>query len=227
MDIDDSLQNTGSGVPRRVRHTPPRFSVRVFFSLLSFVAYPITLTFSIISHVFRFLRIPLPRAPIGFSLASLTLSRGFFSSLSANRAPRIPDSPTVSAERLIRDLEEETSAMVISRARAIQAESTPLAGPSHIQDTFFTDTSRKLLPDFYVGSYDSALQLARQEARPLCAILLSDEHDDTPAFKKTILSNPEFVRALHDGEFIVWIGEIRASDAYQGNQALDFLVSLI
>lgn len=224
MNVDDSAQNTSTNMHERGRSALSIFPVRIFFSLLSLATYPITLTFGIISHVFRFLRIPLPRAPIGFNLASfsLTHSRGMFTNISASRAPRLPDNPTFAAERLIRDLEEETNAMVISRARAIQAESTSLAGPSHVQDMIFVEPSRKLLPDFYVGSYDSALQLARQEARPLCVILLSEEHDDTPAFKKTVLSDSGFVRILHDGEFVVWIGEIRTSDAYQGTLSIPY-----
>lgn len=222
MSVDDSAQNSNTSPHERGRSTLSVLPVRIFFSLLSLATYPVTLTFGIISHVFRFLRIPLPRAPIGFSLASfsLTHSRGLFTNISAARGPRLPDNPTFAAERLIRDLEEETNAMVISRARAIQAESTPLAGPSHVQDMVFVEPSRKLLPDFHVGSYDSALQLARQEARPLCAILLSEEHDDTPVFKRTVLSDSGFVRALYDGEFVVWIGEIRNSDAYQASLKL-------
>ncbi|GJJ13049.1 hypothetical protein Clacol_007298 [Clathrus columnatus] len=221
MNVDDSAQNASPSIPRRPRSMPPAFPIRMFFSLLSVAAYPITLTFGIISHIFRFLRIPLPRVPLGFNLASFTLPRGVIPGLNTtSRTLRIPDNPTSAAERLIRDLEEETSAMTISRARAIQSESTPAAGPSHIQNTLFTESTRKLLPDFYVGSYDSALQLARRDARPLCAILLSEEHDDTPAFKRDVLSDPEFVRALYDGEFIVWIGDIRASDAYQASLKL-------
>ena len=46
--------------------------------------------------------------------------------------------------------------------------------------------SIKQLPDFFIGSYESALRTAEKERRVLCAILISEEHDDVLEFKRYI-----------------------------------------
>lgn len=116
----------------------------------------------------------------------------------------------------MRELEDETGAMTVSRARASRREDEP--GPSSLavgHDVLF-DSGRKLLPDFWLGSYESALEAVKRDARMLCVVLLSDEHDDTPEFRRSVLTNPELVRVLTENEFIVWGGEIRQHEAYQG-----------
>jgi FAS-associated factor 2 len=106
--------------------------------------------------------------------------------------------------------------MTVSRARASRREDEP--GPSSVsagKDVLF-DPGRKLLPDFWLGSYESALDAAKREARVLCVVLFSDEHDDTPEFRRSVLTDPELVRVLTENEFIVWAGDIRESEANQG-----------
>ncbi|KAF8528447.1 hypothetical protein BU17DRAFT_38224 [Hysterangium stoloniferum] len=211
--VDDSAQRISrQHTPSQVN--PHSFPTRIFLSLLSLAAFPITLTFNIVSHIFRFFRIPVPRAPLSFTLSSLW-SRGGIGRLSRNGGGRIPEDAVLAAERLMRDLEDETGAVTVSRACAIQAEAAPRAGPSRAFTSIFDDTSRKFLPDFHLGSYESALQLIRRDARPLCVILLSEEHEDTPAFKRDVLTNVDFVRALTEGEFIVWAGDIRGPEGHQ------------
>jgi FAS-associated factor 2 len=106
--------------------------------------------------------------------------------------------------------------MTVSRARASRREHEP--GPSSAADEqdVLSDPGRKLLPDFWLGSYESALEAAKREARMLCVVLLSDEHDDSPEFRKSVLTDPELVRVLTENEFIVWAGDIRQSEGYQG-----------
>lgn len=211
--VDDTAQGQNN-TPR----PPPTqaFPIRIFLSLLSLASFPLTLTFSIISHVFRFLRIPLPRAP-GLSLSlSFVGLRNLWWPTGSSQHGRIPDDPFLAAERLVRNLEEETGAISISRARASMVESASAAGPSSAPLPLNSDPTRKVLPDFHFGSYESALKLAQRDARPLCVVLLSDEHDDTPAFQHNVLTDPEFVRVLTEGEFIVWAGDIRGAEGYQG-----------
>ena len=58
------------------------------------------------------------------------------------------------------------------------------AGPSSKPLSATTmDGGRKVLPDFFVGSYEDALRKAQRELRVLCAILISNEHDDVREFK--------------------------------------------
>jgi FAS-associated factor 2 len=177
------------------------------------------LTFNIVYHIFRFFRIPVPRVPLLFTFSSF-LSRGGVGQWGRSDGGRIPDDPVLAAERLVRELEDETGAITVSRARAIQAEAAPRAGPSSSTTSIFDDNSRKFLPDFHLGSYESALQLIRRDSRPLCVILISEEHDDTPAFKRDVLSNVEFVRALTEAEFVVWAGDIRGSEGHQSALSL-------
>ncbi len=42
------------------------------------------------------------------------------------------------------------------------------------------------LPEFYLGSYEDALSVARRELRIMCVVLVSEEHDDVPAFKRYV-----------------------------------------
>ncbi|KIJ56321.1 hypothetical protein M422DRAFT_239543 [Sphaerobolus stellatus SS14] len=219
--VDDSAQGRE---PRNTRPPTMNFPARIFLSLFSLASFPITLAFSIISHVLRLLRIPIPRMPISFTLSFAglrnSLARSGMGSAANNRNGRIPDDPFLAADRLVRELEDETGAITVSRARASAAESSGTAGPSITSLPLNPDPTRKLLPDFHLGSYESALQLAKRDARPVCAILLSDEHDDTPPFKRNVLTDPEFVRVLTEGEFIVWIGDIRGSEGYQASLKL-------
>lgn len=96
--------------------------------------------------------------------------------------------PASVADRWVRQLEEETGAYraggrTETSSVASGAEAGP--GPSTLSKrNEALRTHGKRLPDFYLGSYDSVLELAQKEARILCVILLSEEHDDTPEFKR-------------------------------------------
>ena len=187
------------------------------------VTFPLSLSLNVLSHlfhfIFRILRIPYPRLSINnisFNLSSLT-------GRSSRPRVHLPDDPASVADRFVRELEDETGAMTVSRARASRREQEP--GPSSAvgERDVLLDPGRKLLPDFWLGSYDSALEAAKREARVLCVILLSDEHDDSPEFRRSVLTDPELVRILTENEIIVWAGDIRQSEGYQGMSSSRFV----
>ena len=98
--------------------------------------------------------------------------------------------PASVADRWVRQLEEETGAYRAGRvdlsAVATGAEAGP--GPSTLskRSEALRTATGKSLPDFHIGSYDSVLKRAEKEARPLCVFVLSEEHDDTPEFKRYV-----------------------------------------
>jgi FAS-associated factor 2 len=81
------------------------------------------------------------------------------------RAPPAGD-PRAAADRWLRALEEETG------AGAPAAEGLRRRG------------GERALPPFVVAGYDAFLKLCADEARVGCVVLVSDEHDDVPAFKR-------------------------------------------
>lgn len=91
------------------------------------------------------------------------------------------DAGTV-AERWVHGLEEDLGALTLSRRRAQQNE----IAQGHAHDTNTADNGG-VLPDFYLGSYEDALNCAKRELRVLCVILVSDEHDDVPEFKRCVV----------------------------------------
>ncbi|KAG9012526.1 hypothetical protein FRB94_005843 [Tulasnella sp. JGI-2019a] len=186
---------------------------RLGLGLLSVLTYPLTLSFSlmknILQYVFRILRIPFPR----FGSASISLRPP-----TAGRPPR-PGNPRDAAERWVRELEDETGALSVTRA-AVTATTTSRGGKdvgegSELRHREKSDTKGRLLPDFWLGSYESALKAAQTDAKMLCVVIVSEEHDDTAEFKRNVLTDPDFVRALTDNDFIVWGGDVRDSEAYQ------------
>jgi FAS-associated factor 2 len=70
------------------------------------------------------------------------------------------------------------------------------------------------LPCFELCGYEEALRKAKDELRPMLAILVSEEHDDTPEFKRAVLGDPELLQCLEQNRFVVWGGDVRDRDAY-------------
>ncbi|KAG6866151.1 hypothetical protein C0991_008105 [Blastosporella zonata] len=169
---------------------PPRTPSRPFFAVLTF---PIHLLSSILRFVLNFLRLP-----IRFSLYSsrhrTTLGR--------------PD-------LWLRELEEETGAVSITTST-----STALEAPTTLTSRTRIPDDTKVLPAFTLTSYDDALRTAQREARIACIILVSQEHDDVPEFKRSTLTNPEFVRLLHDNNVVVWGGDVRDQEAHSAAEKL-------
>jgi len=217
MELDDSEQAPffGAGATHaRIARGP----ANVGLGLFSIITSPLTVTVNILSSLFHFifrvLRIPFPR----FNILNISLPGGAPRHGNTRRGS-YSDDPAVVAERWVRELEEETGALCISKARALEAHETNASldepGPSNrvIQRHA---SKRKMLPDFFIGGYDAALRLAQQEARVLCVILTCEEHDDVPPFRRDVLTDPELVRVLTDNNIISWGGDVRDRDGYQG-----------
>jgi len=132
---------------------------------------------SIIRYIFSSLRIPIPQLYFtGWNFARLRSGT--------------PD-PRGGVDRWIRRLEEETGAVCISRAKNSQnatTSSTDVGSSTltsrSLSSSIVDDRSRKLLPDFSPTSYEDALRTCQNEARIACVILVSEEHDDVPEFKR-------------------------------------------
>ncbi|KAF8066841.1 hypothetical protein FPV67DRAFT_1211834 [Lyophyllum atratum] len=204
FEIDDS----DVGAPRRPQSTTSLYQLARPF--LTIFAYP----FHILSNIFRFifgiLRIPVPQ----FRFSSLNFYRPL---------PRRP-SRTVGGgpDRWVRELEEETGAVSIGTARAdASTTATDMAGPSTLtaRPRGFDD-STKFLPDFTLGSYDEALRICQRDARIGCIILVSEEHDDVPEFKRSTLTDPDFVKLLHENNVVVWGGDVRDQEAWGAAEKL-------
>ncbi|GAA5900741.1 UBX domain-containing protein [Sporobolomyces salmoneus] len=78
------------------------------------------------------------------------------------------------------------------------------------------------LPDFYIGSYESALRKARDELRVLMVILTCEENERDEEFKLSVLTNSELVKSLKEENVIVWGGDVKERDAYQVGRTLSY-----
>ena len=161
--------------------------MRVIFNIIAIPLYPI---FSLLRFIFRALRIPLPNfGPFTFSYRLLGPAPG--------REARDPKS---AAERWARALEEETGAVCISRsARRRQAQNnghsvaSGVAGPSNLTtragawdeaSNTSSEADPKLLPDFFVGSYEDFARTCKSDVKIGCVVIVSEEHDDDAEFKR-------------------------------------------
>ncbi|KAJ7176563.1 hypothetical protein C8R46DRAFT_1213153 [Mycena filopes] len=187
FDIDDSQQ----GHPVAPRGSPWSFTLSGLF------AFPFQLLSTLLRFVFGVLRIPLPR-PFAFNLALF-------------RPRRTPPRGDGGADRWIRELEEETGAQCMS-ASASGVDVGTGAGPSTL--THRAPSDRKVLPDFTLGTYEDALRACQRDVRIACIVLVSEEHDDVPEFKRTTLTDPTLVRLLHTNDILVWGGDVRDRDPY-------------
>lgn len=207
MEIDDSLVFDAQP-PRRAAYPFPMRLGLGRGGVLSILTSPITLTFNLLASlfhfVFRVLRIPFPRFNTRTISFNRTARRGSYS-----------DDPSVVAERWVRELEEETGTVSISKAALIEAQEYNEPGPSN-RPVRRHPTKTKTLPDFFLGGYDAALRVAQRELRVLCVIITSEEHDDVPEFRKQVLTDPEFVKTITDNHILVWGGDVRERDGYQG-----------
>ncbi|CAO3632758.1 unnamed protein product [Cunninghamella blakesleeana] len=68
---------------------------------------------------------------------------------------------------------------------------------------------------FLQEGYSQALEQARKELKFLLVILQSDEHDNTDAFCKDTLTNPELIQFLQSKNVLVWGGNVGQIEGYQ------------
>jgi FAS-associated factor 2 len=180
MELDDSMQSSSRHTPtyRPVQHN---LVSRLGLQLFSIITFPLSISLSIVTSllhfVFRVLRVPFPR-----SWNSLTFTAA--SARNRNRGrPLLADDPSSVADRFVRELEDETGAMCVSRAAAVANEEGN--GNAGLEKS--VEGRGRLLPDFWIGSYESALKAAEAQSKVLCVILLSEEHDDVPEFRRWAL----------------------------------------
>lgn len=153
--------------------------IPIFNRVFALISYPLTISLSVFAFIFRLLRLPFPR----FNTATLRFN--FFGATPQGRPrrPPRPGNPADAAERWIRDLEDETGAISVTRAAA---SASGVDGPSEdaLRRRDKSDGRGRLLPAFWIGSYESALKVAQKDAKPMCVILTCEEHDDTAEFKR-------------------------------------------
>lgn len=162
--------------------------------MLSILAFPFHVIASLIRYIFGRLHISLP----SFPFSSLNFYRPIWANTVSGHSSS--SDPYSVADRWIRALEDETGALCISHARTGRALDNDalegVASSSNRDDGFdslsnstglrsrYGTISGKVLPDFMLGSYEDALQTCQREVRMGCIILVSNEHDDVPEFKR-------------------------------------------
>lgn len=181
MELDDSHQH---GIPavRALLHRNSssrclQQQPHVGLGLTNILTLPFTLTLSfaaqLFNFIFRVLRIPFPRLHFAGGLNFFRAQTG--------RPPS--ETPRDAADRFVRELEEETGALSISRAVASMGNEAGSSSSAKAREAGAL-ANRRILPDFFLGSYEDALAAAKRDARILCVVLLSSEHDDVPEFKR-------------------------------------------
>lgn len=185
---------------------------------LRFIVALLAVPYALLRALLRTLGLPLPLPPLppAFSITGLGLNLG----LPTRSPPPVRDAK-VTSERWVRALEEETGCIGISRTQVPEGESSGVASGSGSITTRRTDggeAQTRVIPDFFIGSYESFVRaLAKEdEARVGCVVLVSEEHDDVAEFKRSTLTDPEFVRLMKDNDFLVWGGDIRDRDPWSG-----------
>ncbi|KZT54257.1 hypothetical protein CALCODRAFT_19086 [Calocera cornea HHB12733] len=210
MEVDDSAVGA-FGQPARYRPVSTAYpnTWTVGLNLVNIFTLPITMSLGLLSSLLQFilrlLGIPVPRF-LRTSSASYTSLRG----------PPPVDDPMVAADRLVRQLEEETGAVCVSRV-GLSLQDGETASTASTTDA---TEKRKVLPDFWIGSYKTALDTAKKDIRILCVILMSEEHQDMPEFRRNVLTDPDLVRVLTDNAILMWAGDIRDREAYEVAQSL-------
>ncbi|TFK24079.1 hypothetical protein FA15DRAFT_756742 [Coprinopsis marcescibilis] len=209
FEIDDLEQDDS---PRRSQ--PPAsssFLALMTRPVLTVLSFPLHLISSIFRFIFGVLRIPFPRFH----------GLNFYSPLRPRPQYR------GGADRWLRELEEETGAISIGRVKAPKGVSSGTeAGPSTLSSRGTTsagdpvDENRLLLPDFVSGTYEEALKICQRDFRVGCIILVSEEHDDVAQFKRTTLTDPAFVKSLHENNVLVWGGDVRDREAWSAAEKL-------
>ena len=158
-------------------------------SFLSLLAFPLHILSSIFRFIFGFLRIPIPQLRF--------LSLNFYRTRHHRPSRGGPD-------RWLRELEEETGAISVGRlklSRGSTSTSSFEPGQSSLtsrRKNGQTEDGRKLLPDFTISTYEETLKLCQREMKIGCIILVSEEHDDVPEFKRYMTNNMVIVYSSFD-----------------------------
>ncbi|KAF5354105.1 hypothetical protein D9756_007270 [Leucocoprinus leucothites] len=209
--VDDSAQDNNQVSSRNSGGSSVLYALaRPLFSIL---AFPLHILSSVFRFIFGVLRIPVPQFR--------------FSTLNFYRPLRPRPTHRGGPDKWVAELEEELGAVCIGRLngpRGSASTSAVEAGPSRLtaRNTQSDDPAegRKLLPDFNICGYEEFLRTCQREMRVGCVILITEEHDDTPEFKRATLTNPDFVRALYNNNILVWGGDVRDIEAWNASEKL-------
>ncbi len=140
-------------------------------------------------------------------LARLLRIRALFGGGDTSRGLERSD-PRTSAERFVRQLEEQTGG---TTSRSIAASSSN----GDVGNSETRAPALKRLPPFFVGGYADALRSAKEQIKILAIVLVSREHGDVDRFKTNTLTDGDLVDLLSRDDFIVWGGDVREREAYQ------------
>ncbi|KAJ7740899.1 hypothetical protein DFH07DRAFT_905360 [Mycena maculata] len=195
FEIDDSEQGQSQPLAQH-----PNRRGNAGWSISNVLLFPLHLVTSLLRFLFGVLRIPIPR-PFAFNI-----------NLFRPRTTRRPPRGDGGADRWLRELEEETGAVCFS-VSASGVDSGVGEGSSNLTNRAGGE-GRRVLPDFARGTYEDALRIAQREARVMCVVLVSEEHDDVLEFKRTTLTDPALVRLLHENNVLVWGGDVRDRDPH-------------
>lgn len=72
------------------------------------------------------------------------------------------------------------------------------------------------LPEIYVGPYRDYLNTLRKEGKVGMVLITCAEHEDDLVFKRESLADAELVRFLREKDILVWAGDARSREGYQG-----------
>ncbi|CDO76399.1 hypothetical protein BN946_scf184937.g13 [Trametes cinnabarina] len=215
FEVDDSEQGLLSGRASGREFRPVESNsvssivvrpIRVILNILAIPLYPL---FSLLRFIFRALRVPIP------NFAPFTFSALAYRPFGPSQVREAKDPKSV-AERWVRALEEETGRGVASG----------VAGPSSLnarggtEDDAASERDLKLLPDFFLGSYEQFVRTCQKDMKIGCVIIVSEEHDDVAEFKRSTLTDPAFVRIIQENDVLVWGGDIRDREAWSASQKL-------
>ena len=97
----------------------------------------------------------------------------------------------------------------------------PRDAAARLKREFEEDYGENNLP-FFEGGYAQAFDLAKKDLKFLLVILISTEHDDTPSFIRDTILSSEVQGFVNNpsNEIILWVGDVRDSEAYQVSTAL-------
>ncbi|KIJ60721.1 hypothetical protein HYDPIDRAFT_116756 [Hydnomerulius pinastri MD-312] len=193
--LEYPVQERGHGAPRSLTQT--------FLALLSL---PVSVLSGILRFVLGILRVPF-----------------LFNNNHTYRALRqtFPDTRGAT-RRWITALEEETGAVSIKSTGALTTglDNPPSTSRRHAYPPTSPSDGSKVLPDFFDGTYEEVLDICQREGRIACVILVSDEHDDVPEFKRSTLTDATLVRMLSEKNFVVWGGDVRDKVSWEAAQKL-------
>ncbi|KAJ3522814.1 hypothetical protein NM688_g8821 [Phlebia brevispora] len=204
FEVDDSEQNgllSGRPNGREFNRVSPSTNVLSYLMRpLRLIIALLALPYTILRAVLRALHVPLPLPPVplAFSISGLGLNFGLSGrpGLGSRSGPRRQNS-------------RRTLGTASGSASAVNRRPTDGA-------------SARVLPDFFIGSYESFARQCGKDSEPRigCVVLVSEEHDDVAEFKRSTLTDPEFVRLIQENDILVWGGDIRDRDAWSAAQKL-------